>query len=147
MLAERKHYSRANAFGEMHCDGFLWIEKCEEVQVIVEERQSYRFIYIKDSTSFHIRELYYKWVYPAYNKKRLSGLTIPKFRKQGFKHYCPEKDRFKGFTYGDCRDSGYILSMNMYGNVFDKADRADERTLFAIDCLNFWEVYLDDPHN
>lgn len=147
LLTERKHFSRANSFGEMHCDGYLWIEKCEDVKVIVEERQSFRMIYIKDSYRFHIRELYYKYAWPSYRRKKLWGISISKFRDQRFKPSCPEDidSRFGAFTYGDARDEGYILSMDMLIEGFEKVEYANSGTLSAIKSLDFWVHYLDNP--
>ena len=59
-----KHFSRAKAFGEMHADGYLWVEKTDDpdVKVVIEERQSYKRAYIlydgEYKKEFHIRDLY-----------------------------------------------------------------------------------------
>ena len=149
MLTERGHFSRKNAFGEMCRDGYMWVEKHENVQVIVEVRQSYMHIFIKDGYRFHIRALDYKYNYPPLRKQELKGITVAKFKAQGFRP-TTNKD-FDAFRYGDNRDEAYIFSM-----VYMPPRRAgdeeimivngvNDRTLFIIDSLSFWEHYLDNP--
>lgn len=150
-----KHFSRAKAFGEMHADGYIWVEKTDDpnVKVIIEERQSYKRAYIlydkKYKKEFHIRDLYCKWAYPTYRKIELKGITIANFRKQGWKHVCPNvpSARFNAFTYGDCRDAGYIASMDYWtdGLIEPKIDSATTYTLGALRCIEFWDYYLDNP--
>lgn len=148
LLTERGNYSRKNAFGEMHCDGFLWIEKHPKIKVIIEERQSYKYIYIKEPCKFHIRALAYNLNYPEYRRTQLKGITIDGFRKQGFVSFCPDNvnaERFGAFTYGDARDEGYILSMDFLCKGMEKIEYADSRTISAIENMKYWQVYLDDP--
>lgn len=146
-LTKRGNFSREDAFGEMHCDGYLWIEKHPTVKVIIEERQSFKYIYMYDGFHFHIRALDYAYNYPDHRKRELKGITIEKFRKQDFAPHCPEKisERFDAFSYGDRRDDGYILSMDCYMKGFEKVDSPDMRTISAITNLEYWVHYLDDP--
>lgn len=147
LLSERGHYSKKNSFGEMHCDGYLWIMKHESIQVIVEERQSYKYIYIKDGLDFHIRALNYSNNYPALKKIELKGITEDKFKKQGFKRYCSNdvnEERFSAFTYGDERDKGYVLSACLIGG-FEKVDKANQRVNTVISLMEQWDYYLDNP--
>ena len=148
ILTDRKNYTRKNAFGEMHGDGYLWIVPHPKIKVIVEERQSFRYIYISDGYKFHIRALDYECNYPALKKNELKGITIQKFRKQGFVPYCSmdvNAKRFDAFTYGDRRDDGYVLSMEYCLKGFEKVDNPDGWSLSAIKNLEYWEIYLDDP--
>ena len=46
VLTERKNFSRRNAFGEMHGDNYIWIERCDHSKVIVFETQSRLFLMI-----------------------------------------------------------------------------------------------------
>ena len=149
LLTERGNFSRDNAFGEMHCDGYLWVMKHEKIKVIVEERQSYKYIYIDDGSSFHIRALDYQSNYPAYRRNELKGITEAKFKKQGFKPYCPQdvnSKRFGAFTYGDARDEGYIMSMEYWFKGHEKCEYADGRTISAAQMIEYWQVYLDNPN-
>ena len=149
LLTERKHYSRNNAFGEMHCDGYLWILKHDTIKVIVEERQSYKYIYINDGNHFYIRALEYKYNYPPYRRKELKGITEAKFKKQGFKPHCPQdpnEERFDAFTYGDSRDDGHLLSMDYWLKGHEKAENSDGHSIAAIKSLEYWVYYLDDPN-
>lgn len=115
VLTDGKHFSEKKAFGEMHGDCYLWVEKHDKIQVIIYQAQSYRHIYIKDGSTFHIRSLDYSMNYPSYEKTRLKGITIAKFKKQGFEPFCSNdvnkrQHDFEAFTYGDARDAAYILS-------------------------------------
>jgi len=139
LLTERGHFSRTNAFGEMHPDGYLWVLKHEKIKVIVEERQSYKRIYIKDGNAFHIRDLQYENAYPQYYKTQLKGNTINKFKKLGFKPDTTHK--FRGFMFGDERDEGYIFS-----KLSNICDYADSKSIYAIRNIEFWEPYLDNPN-
>jgi hypothetical protein len=163
LLTERKHFSRKNAFGEMHGDGCLWIEKADNVQVIIEERQSYRRAYIKSETRFHIRALSYQWNCPSWRRTMLLGCTIKKMKNQGFKPTVDYKNGAPNFLYGDSRDVGYILSMELdwQSKFLDECLGAEKAgtipsmkkgidsfcdyTIGGITCIKFWEVYLDDP--
>lgn len=161
LLTERGNFSRKNAFGEMHCEGYLWIEKHDEIKVIVEERQSYSNIYIYDGYSFHIRALDFATNYPQHRKNELKNIKLKGFIEQGFKPFCPNDyniKTFDAFTYGDSRDDGYIVSVSglyksnempeeirkMFKNLIS-CDYADSRTLYMLDSLNFWTHYLDNP--
>ncbi len=144
ILTERGNFSRSNAFGEMHPDGYLWIEKHDTIKVIVEEWQSSRRIYIDDGYNFHIRALEYKYNFPEYRVAMLKGITIDKFKKQGFKPFCPDINRFKGFTYGDERDDGYILSMYYLGSYYVECKYVNDMTLPVISRMESWEYYLDN---
>jgi len=145
LLTTRKNFSRRNAFGEMHGDNYLWIEKHDKIKVMVHEGQSYRYIFIMNGHIFHIRALEYQFNFPPYRKKQLQGITISKFRKQGFKDECLNgKDRFDAFSYGDNRDSGYILSANLQIKNHEKVEYADLRTIYAIKSMEYWVPYLDD---
>lgn len=159
VLTERGNFSREDAFGEMHGDGHIWVEKHPKIQVIVEEQQSFRHIFIKDGSNFHIRGLEYDMNYPIHNRTRLKGITISKFRKQNFVPFCPNDvnvTRFNGFTYGDSRDEGYIFSGHLpitkssnkdiellLGQTIT-CDFADSRTLYAIKSMEFWVHYLNN---
>ena len=150
LLTERGHYSRENAFGEMHGDCYLWIEKCDHSDVLVYEMQSSRTMFIKehkwDETyggteppmfgRFHIRDLYYKYAYPAYKKEQLKGAKLKDWRKKDF---IPQ--------YSDSRDVGYIGSAehNILREYKTTIKDATLRTSCIIDFMGFWEVYLDNP--
>lgn len=142
-LVENEMFSSEEAFGEMHADGYLWVEKHDEVKVIVEERQSYRFIYIDDGKSFHIRALDYEFNYPEARRKELEGVTVDRFREQDFRPNSNSK--FEAFQYGDTRDEAYVLSLEYFLEGHEKCDYADGATLFAIRGLEFWKPYLEDP--
>ncbi len=143
VLTERKNFSRRNAFGEMHGDNYIWIEKCEHSKVIVHETQSCLFLMIwKDSEyfpEFHIRELYSRW---AYNRSLLRGLTVSKFRKFDFKTGQSQSEN-NGFFYGDSRDEGFICSNGMGGEL--KLENANRDSLSVIGLMKYWETYLDNP--
>ncbi len=143
VLTERKNFSRKNAFGEMHGDNYIWIEKCEHSKVIVHETQSCLFLMIrKDSEyfpQFHIRELYSQW---AYNRSLLRGLTVSKFRKFDFKTGQSQGEN-NGFYYGDSRDKGFICSTESIGEF--KLGDATKDALSVIGLMKYWEHYLDDP--
>lgn len=148
LLTERKNFSRNNAFGEMHCDGFLWVIKHDKIKVIVEERQSYKYIYIDNGSKFHIRALDYHGNYPAYRRNELKGISEIKFKKQGFQPYCPKDvntQRFGAFTYGDSRDEGYIMSMEYWLKGHEQCDYANSRTIAAAQMIEYWIPYLDNP--
>lgn len=149
LLTERGNFSRRNAFGEMHCDGYLWVMKHEKVKVIVEVGQSHKHIFINDGFDFHIRALSYDSNYPAYRRNELKGITEKKFKEQGFEPYCPEdyeSGRFGAFTYGDGRDDGYILSIKCLGMAdHAECDFVNNKTIGAIERMEYWEKYLDNP--
>jgi hypothetical protein len=148
ILTERKNFSKKTAFGEMHGDGYIWVERHPEIKVIVEEWQSYRLIWIKDSYKFHIRRLYYQYNYPQNSVPK--SFTIAAFRKQEFHPYCPSdynEKRFDAFTYGDNRDGGYVLSMDFLSKGFENSEYADRSTLFHIDSLKYWDAYLNNPQD
>lgn len=139
LLTNRGHFSRKNAFGEMHCDRYLWVEKCEHSEVIVEEGQSYLTLNIyKPGRAFHIRDLYYKY---AFDKTSLKGLTLSEYRKIDFKAGLEGKI----FRYGDTRDDGYLGSMDMYLKGHEKIDGANSRIMSAIKLIDFWQYYIEDP--
>ncbi len=142
ILIERKNFSRKNAFGEMHGDNYIWIEKCDHSKVIVFETQSCRYLIIREdgySPGFHIRELYSQW---AYNRNRLRGLTVSRFRKFDFKTGQSQCEN-NGFFYGDARDEGFICSSN-WGSEFKLKD-ANRDALSVIGLMKYWETYLDNP--
>lgn len=142
LLTKRKCYSRKTAFGEMSRDGYIWIMKHDTIKVIVEERQSYKYIYIDDGSEFHIRALNYKNNYPQ--KPELTGITEDKFKEQNFRHDF-KQDGCNGFKFGDARDEGYILSCEYNFEGMEEADHVNDRTLIAIDSIEFWDYYLDNP--
>ena len=151
VMSERGNYSRKNAFGEMHGDCYMWIEKCEHSDVIVYETQSCKYLYIKDKFlfkkgydnlgRFHIRQLYSQWDW-AYKKTELKGMTLARYKKYNFKTGGSQKEN-KGLYYGDCRDTGYIGTLER--NIMDEIDRADFRTLAIINMMKYWELYLENP--
>ncbi|MCK5019017.1 MAG: hypothetical protein KAS32_18295 [Candidatus Peribacteraceae bacterium] len=149
LLTERGHYSRKNAFGEMHCDSYMWIEKCEHSQVLVYEIQSARFLFVKENKydetygeeracfgKIHIRELYFEHAYPAWKKNQLKNAKLKHFRDADFK-----------MRYGDSRDEGYIGTAEhaILRNYETSIKDATMRTASIIDMMCFWEVYLDNP--
>lgn len=143
LLTERGNFSRKNAFGEMHGDNYIWIEKCDHSKVIGFETQSCLFLMIRNNNGyfkeFHIRELYSQL---AYNKNQLRGLTISKFRKFDFKTGQSQSDN-NGFFYGDHRDNGFICSSESIGEL--KLSGATRDTLSVIGLMGYWETYLDNP--
>ena len=147
LLTERKNFSRRNAFGEMHGDHYLWIEKHPKIKVLVDQDQSHRYIYLMDGHRFHIRALEYEYNCPVYRRKQLKGITVAKFRKQGFKTKCQDNQdkRFGAFSYGDERDDGYILSADLSIKYHEKVEYADIRSISAIKNMEYWVPYLDDP--
>jgi len=148
ILTSRKNYTRENSFGKMFGDGYLWIVQHPTIKVIVSEWQSFHYIYINDGYNFHIRALDYELNYPTCRKIELKGISIQKFIKQDFVPYCPlnvNVKRFAAFTYGDSRDTGYILSMSYVLNRFEKVDNPGRYCLHAIKNLEVWEPYLDNP--
>jgi len=150
LLTEREHYSRKNAFGEMHCDSYMWIEKCEHSQVIVYEIQSARFMFIKENKydetygsdeppmfgKFHIRQLYFKYQYPTWMKAKLADAKLKHFRKIDFKP-----------LYCDSRDIGYLgtATHDILRRGETKVKDATMQTIKVMDMMKFWEVYLDNP--
>ena len=145
VLTERKNFSRKNAFGEMHGDNYIWIEKCGHSKVIVFETQSCLFLMICKDTEyfqeFHIRELYTQF---AYKRSQLRGLTISKFRKFNFKTGQSQSEN-NGFYYGDHRDNGFICSSDYSGEF--KLKDANRDTLSVIGLMTYWEHYLDNPED
>jgi hypothetical protein len=146
LLVKRGNFSRHNAFGEMHCDGYMWVEKCDHSKIIVEERQSYKMIFIYGEDKFHIRELDYKWAYPPGRRGFLRELTLKKFKDTNFKTVPDNRDSNPGFWLGDSRDKGYIVSMDMFLPGREKIDRASQGSLAAINSIDFWEHYIDNPN-
>jgi len=151
LLTERGHYSRDNAFGEMHGDCYLWIEKCEHSQVLVYEQQSSRILFIKENLydetygedkpmfgKFHIREIWYKYAYPSWKKAQLKGYKLKDWRKADFKP-----------SYGDARDIGYVATAehNTLRGYETSIKDATMRASAIIDLMGFWEVYLDNPED
>lgn len=143
ILTDRNNFSRKNAFGEMHGDNYIWIEKCDHSKVIVFETQSCKFLMIcKDAEyfpEFHIRELYSQY---AYKRNQLKGLTVSKFRKFNFKTGQSQSEN-NGFYYGDNRDEGFICSTG-FGEEL-KVEDANRDTLSVIGLMKYWERYLDNP--
>jgi len=143
VLTERENFSRKNAFGEMHGDNYIWIEKSDYSKVIVFETQSCKFLMIREDghfPAFHIRELYSQW---ASKSSQLKGLTVSKFRKFDFKTGQSQSEN-NGFYYGDSRDEGFICSSDWGGEL--KLKDANRNTLSVIGLMKYWEHYLDDPN-
>ena len=141
LLTERKNFSRRKAFGVMHGDRYIWIEKCKHSQVIVEEGQSYKFIFIFNYDYFHIRQVYYK--YAMLEDKRKCLPTLKKFRETDFKL----DSKNKGLYYGDNRDEGYLGSLKHSLRGFESVESGNQECLYAIKTLDYWEIYLDNPDN
>jgi hypothetical protein len=131
VLTERTSFSKNTAFGEMHPDGYLWIVKHEKIKILIEERQSHKYIYILDGNKFHIRALEYKYNYPKYRKYELKGLTETKFKEMDFKPH-----------YEDLRDCGYILSIDLFNKI---CYGVNDRTINAINGIEDWLNYLRNP--
>lgn len=146
VLSQRGNFSKENAFGEMHGDGYLWIVPHDSVKVIVNEQQNFCYIYIDDGEDFHIRGLEYDGYYPSYRQHEFEGILVERFEQQGFKPSCPEDGtkRFNAFTYGDGRDTGYVLSV-YYSNYSNDCKYVNDRTLWGIRNMEFWSAYLDNP--
>ncbi len=143
LMTERKNFSRRNAFGEMHGDCYMWIEKCDH-SVIVFKGQSYKRIFIKENYTFHIRDLYYSCLWREGEKQRLKGLTVKKLKENNFERKY-NKDNNNCLKYGDARDRGYIATMDMLLEGRATIKDSSKKTLMVIDHMQFWEPYLDDP--
>jgi hypothetical protein len=140
ILSDRGCYSKELAFGEMHGDGYLWVLKHKDIKVIIEQQQSYKLVYILDGLHFHIRALDYAMNYPQYRKTELKDITETRFKSIGFKL----NNTFKAFTYGDERDSGYILSMCLIKGL-ESIEGSNTRTINVLELMKNWEYYLDNP--
>lgn len=162
VMTERGNFSRKNAFGEMHGDCYMWIEKAD-CPVICYEDQNNRLLFIKsNSCKFYIRQLAYGA--NIYNWGRsFSNCKLSTFRTTGFKQ-CDENPAFR---YGDSRDSGDRCSAGLFGmpvasleeleelgipakfhlpnNEMNKVDNADFHTFYALKLMDYWEPYLDNP--
>lgn len=137
LMTERGNYSRKNAFGEMHGDCFMWIEKCEHSRVICYENQSQRLLFIALNTyGFHIRYLAYKysWIKGSHKESKLET-----FKRTDFK----QTNENPAFQFCDARDEGYAVSTD--GVIHPKVDAASMDALSVIGLMDFWEPYLDDP--
>jgi len=152
-MVKRGNFSRKNAFGEMHGDRYMWVEKCDHSKIIVYEEQSCKIIYIytfgDPFPQFHARELYYKYSYPTWKKTELKGITVEKFRNQNFLTGTinswvskSKTERFDAFEYGDGRDRGYLFSCK---GINDKLEDVANFTGYAIKNIEYWETYIDDP--
>lgn len=149
LLTKMGKYSEKDAFGEMHGDRYLWIEKHDTIKVLVLKEQSHSFIYIKDGCSFYIRAL-------EYGKE---ATEIKKYRSQNFK-----LGKALYFKYGDGRDRKHVFSCGMViekvpkgtsSNELVKAlqgvsessttDNPNYHTIHAIEQIAEWEYYLDNP--
>lgn len=154
LMEERGNYSRKNAFGEMAGDCYLWIEKCDHSKVIIYEGQSFQTMYIKSGLwdkhpgdtifeEFHIRALAYQWNYPPSRKVELKELTLKRYREGNFKaqktQHCSDHD---GLFFTDARDKGYLGSLRL-----GRMERSDQRCLWAINTMIYWEHYLDHPED
>jgi hypothetical protein len=148
VLTERGNFSKETAFGEMHGDGYMWIVQHESVKVIVNQEQSFCYIYIDDGDNFHIRGLEYDGYYPSFIQSEFKRITVDKFKKQGFKPSCPDdgNKRFDAFTYGDGRDIGYVLSVK-YSRYGTKCEYVNDRTIWGIRNMENWSAYLENPEN
>lgn len=142
LMVERKNYSRKNAFGEMHGDVFMWVEKCGHSKIIVLEHQNGSLIFIRANYKFHIRELLHQSTYPPYKKAELKESTLGNFKRTDFDKGHNENQALR---YGDARDIGYLGSMDMLIKGRERLEYANSRILNTIGLINFWEIYIDDP--
>lgn len=143
LMKERGNISRKKAFGEMHGDNYMWIIEVPEksyLKVIALEMQSNMILFIKDGGSFHIREVYYPNIFPAYRKHELTFCSLKNFIKTKFRQY----EGNEGYVYGDSRDSGYLGSTTLIPGC-ESIDGANRRILHAIELMDYWEPYLNDP--
>jgi len=153
LMTKRKNFSRRSAFGEMHGDNYMWVCKCDHSQVICLETQSCKFLYIRKSnhhepdttySTFHIRQLWTKYLYCPGESARLKGLTLKMFKDNDFSSINGSFDSNKGLWFGDNRDNGFVLSINKVNDhVYGDVDF--EMAVSVIDNMAFWEIYLDDP--
>lgn len=167
VLTEGHHYSHRTAFGEMHGDGYLWSPPHPIAKVIVEQWQSYRHIHILHPGSYHIRALAYAGNYPRHRSAELTGITEAKFRQHDYLPKCHPAKQWslnnRGFTYGDARDKGYILSMGIGDFASAKtelelkyargllesqpAKDVNDHTISGIRSIETWLHYLDNPED
>lgn len=142
LMFERKNFSRGNAFGEMHGDNYMWVEKSDHFKVIVLEHQNGSLIFIRSDYKFHIRELLHAATYPTYKKAELKYSKLNNFRVTKFYE---GKNTNEALRYGDARDTGYLGTCDMLIKGHERLEHANSRILSTIGLIDFWEVYIDDP--
>jgi hypothetical protein len=140
VMTERENFSRKNAFGEMHGDCYMWIERNAQSKVICYENQNERLLYISEEFSFHIRRLDYKY---NWHREPYKQAKLEVFRRTDFKE---AKDN-PAFHYGDCRDVGYIGSVSMLLEGREQVESAGRKTLHALKMMDYWQPYLDNPND
>lgn len=150
ILEAGNHFSEDTKFGEMHGDGYMWLEKSEEIKAIVFKEQSHSFLYIKDGASFYIRSLEF-----GNEEKHLKKFRNSKFLKS---------KQNPLFIYCDGRDKNHVFSCDMLieerpvdntdskinetlCRLYDSivTDSADYHTIHAIEQIGEWQYYLDNP--